>query len=129
MIQLVEILVTALLFIGGFFMLVGSFGLLKLDNLLARLHAPTKASTLGIGSMLIASMVYFAVLKDAFSFHELLITLFIFLTAPITANFIAKAFLLRRNRPYELPDTRREAGWATFEEPKRGTSHPLPEEE
>lgn len=126
---IVEILITALLGIGGFFSLVGSFGLLKLDDLMARLHAPTKASTLGIGSMLIASMLYFALVEGAFTFHELLITLFIFLTAPITANFIAKSYLLRRNRPYELPETGRDTGWATFEEPKKGSAHPLPEQE
>jgi multicomponent K+:H+ antiporter subunit G len=126
---LVEILITFFLVVGGFFALVGSFGLLKLDNLMARLHAPTKASTLGIGGMLIASMLYFALVENAFSFHELLITVFIFLTAPITANFIAKAHLLRQNRPDKLPETRRDCGWATFDEPKRNSAHPLPHEE
>ena len=51
-----ELLVSALILIGTFFILVGSIGLAKLGDMMRRLHAPTKATTLGIGAMLIASM-------------------------------------------------------------------------
>ncbi|MEX0924238.1 MAG: Na+/H+ antiporter subunit G [Rhodovibrionaceae bacterium] len=119
MILLVEVLISALLVVGGFFALVGSFGLIKLGDPMTRLHAPTKATTLGVGSVLIASMLYFAVIEGAFSFHELLISLFLFLTAPITANFIAKAYLLHRAQPEALPRTERDCGWANFDAPKR----------
>lgn len=124
-----EILISFLLITGGFFALVGSYGLVKLADLMPRLHAPTKATTLGVGSVLIASMLYFAIIEGQFSFHELMITLFLFLTAPITANFIAKAYLHRRAMPEELPDTRQDCGWATFDEPKKGTAHPVPPQE
>lgn len=113
-----EILVSAMLVIGGVFLLVGSYGLVKLDDLMKRLHAPTKASTLGVGGVLIASMIWFAVFGQSISVHELLVTLFIFLTAPITANMIAKAHLhLSGEKESALPETQTEAGWATFHEP------------
>uniref|UniRef100_Q07JT9 Monovalent cation/proton antiporter, MnhG/PhaG subunit n=1 Tax=Rhodopseudomonas palustris (strain BisA53) TaxID=316055 RepID=Q07JT9_RHOP5 len=90
-----EVLVSALILIGAFFLFVGSFGLVKLPDIMRRLHAPTKATTLGIGSLLIASMLYFALLNGVPSLHELMIAVFLFLTAPITAHMIAKAHLLR----------------------------------
>ncbi|OZA14948.1 MAG: Na+/H+ antiporter subunit G, partial [Rhodobacterales bacterium 17-64-5] len=51
----VEILISALLIIGGSFGLIGSFGLLKLRDPMQRLHAPTKATTVGVGASLIAA--------------------------------------------------------------------------
>ena len=59
MLWLSELLVATLILIGAFFLLVGAFGLAKLPDLMRRLHAPTKATTLGVGSMLIASMLFF----------------------------------------------------------------------
>jgi multicomponent K+:H+ antiporter subunit G len=44
--------------IGAFFMLVGSIGMIRLPDLFMRLHAPTKSSTLGLGSFLIAAMIF-----------------------------------------------------------------------
>lgn len=116
MMLLMEILVSGLLVLAGVFGLVGSLGLLKLPDLMTRLHAPTKATTLGVGGALIASMLYFGVFMDQFSFHELMITLFLFLTAPITANLIAKAHLHRSEQPENLPDSGTGRGWATFDE-------------
>lgn len=114
---LVEFLVALLIVIGGFFALVGSFGLVKLPDLMTRLHAPTKATTLGVGSVLVASMLYFLVIDGDASIHELVITLFLFLTAPITANFVAKAWLHTHRQPDELPSTGRPHDWATYEAP------------
>lgn len=111
---IIEIAVAFLIVAGGFFLLVGSIGLIKLPDLMARLHAPTKGTTLGVGSMLIASMLYFWFVAQAPSLHELVITLFLFITAPLTANFIAKAYLHER-RPDTLSDTGRPYGWATFD--------------
>ena len=118
-----EILVALLIVIGSSFALIGSFGLVKLPDLVTRLHGPTKATTLGVGAVLIASMIYFTVLEGDFSFHELVITLFLFLTAPLTANFIAKAYLHRHIRHDDLPSTNREEGWATHDPP--GEEGPL----
>jgi len=113
---LIEILISAFLVIAGIFGLVGSFGLIKLDDAMARLHAPTKATTLGVGGVLIASMLYFYFVADNFSFHELMVTLFLFLTAPVTAHFIAKSHIHRHREPHSLPETATERGWASFED-------------
>jgi multicomponent K+:H+ antiporter subunit G len=111
-----EIVISVLLVSAGIFGLVGSFGLIKLPDTMTRLHAPTKASTLGVGGVLLASMLYFWIFRGELSWHELLITMFIFLTAPITANFIAKAHMHRFGNEDELPDTGTPRDWATFED-------------
>lgn len=113
---IVELVISLLIVIGGLFLLIGSYGMIKLQGLLPRLHAPTKATTVGVGSVLIASMLFFWVERGHFTIHELLITLFLFLTAPITANLIAKAYLLRNVDPNkDLPDSGQDEGWATFD--------------
>ncbi len=92
---LLDLLLTALLLIGAAFALVGSYGLAKLSDFFKRLHGPTKATTLGVGCVLIASMLFFTFRpeSDGASLHELLITLFLFLTAPISAHLLVKAAL------------------------------------
>jgi len=120
---IIELAIALLIVAGGFFVLVGSIGLLKLPDLMSRLHAPTKGTTLGVGSMLIASMLYFSLVAEAPSLHELVITLFLFITAPITASFIAKAYsfiakaYLHERQPGNLSATGRPHGWATFDPP------------
>jgi len=92
---LLDILLATLLVTGAAFALIGSWGLAKLSDFFMRLHGPTKASTLGVGCVLIASMLYFTFRPGASgaSLHELLITLFVFLTAPISAHLLVKAAL------------------------------------
>lgn len=87
-----EWLAAALLLTGAFFSLVGAFGLVRLPDFFMRLHAPTKASTLGVGGMLLASMIL-AAAEGRMGFAELLITLFVFVTAPVSANLMAQAAL------------------------------------
>lgn len=93
---LLDVLVAALLLVGTAFALIGSFGLARLSDFFKRLHGPTKASTLGVGCVLIGSMLYFTFRPGAggVSLHELLITLFVFLTAPISAHLLVKAALV-----------------------------------
>ncbi|MDR9392694.1 Na+/H+ antiporter subunit G [Roseovarius sp. SYSU LYC5161] len=112
-----EIIVSFFLVVAGVFGLVGSFGLLKLRETMQRLHAPTKATTLGVGGVLLASMFYFLLVKGTFSFHELLITLFLFLTAPVTAHFIAKTFMQGNVSKRDLPDTEQDYGWSVYDDP------------
>lgn len=89
--SLIEALICALLLLGGFFAVVGSWGLAKLGTFFKRLHGPTKATTLGVGGILIASMLQQAAFGDGLSLRELLITVFLFLTAPVSAHLLAKA--------------------------------------
>jgi len=86
-------ILAALVLIGAFFILVGSIGLYKLPDFYMRLHGPTKASTLGVGAILIASMLYFSFTTEAASLHEILVTVFLFITAPVSAHLMAKAAL------------------------------------
>ena len=87
-----EILVSLFLIIGAFFMLVGGIGMVRLPDLFMRLHAPTKASTLGVGGVLLASMLV-GLAQGQPGITELLITLFVFVTAPVSANVLAQAAL------------------------------------
>lgn len=112
---ILEALVALLIIVGAFFLVVGALGLARLPGMMGRLHGPTKATTLGIGSLLIASMIHFTSLTGRFSVHELLITLFLFLTAPVSAQMLAKAHILRdRQEQARLPATGRPVGWATL---------------
>ncbi len=109
-----EILVSALIVIGAVFTLVGSWGLVKLDAPMSRLHAPTKAGTLGVGSVLMASMCYAFIWRDG-SAHEFLITAFLFVTAPVSAMLIAKVAIFRRTNVQELPPPPTDTTWATHD--------------
>lgn len=115
----IELLTAALLVIGAVFLLVGSYGLAKLPDMMRRLHAPTKATTLGIGAILIASMINAWAVRGFLSLHELLITLFLFLAAPITAYMIAKAHILTSRETQDaMTPTGTGAPWSTIAEPE-----------
>jgi multicomponent K+:H+ antiporter subunit G len=111
-----EALVSLVLLVGAFFLFVGSLGLAKLPDLMRRLHAPTKATTLGIGAILGASMLFFVLFEGDPSIHEMLIAVFLVLTAPVTAQMVAKSWILRtRAARGILPDTGQPVGWATLD--------------
>lgn len=86
-----DALIAAMLLVSAFTALTGSFALVKFSDFYKRLHGPTKATTLGVGGVLIASAVYFSVRGPGVSVHEILIALFLFLTAPISAHLLVKA--------------------------------------
>jgi len=122
-----EAAVSALIAIGALFLLVGSYALAKLPDTMRRLHGPTKSATLGVGALLLASMLYFLLAHGRASFHELLIAIFLFLTAPVTALMVAKAHMLRdRDRRRELPPTGRPVGWATLDPAPEPPPQPAP---
>ena len=96
---IIDVTTVFFLLTGGFFLLVGSIGLFRLPDFFMRLHAPTKASTLGIGSILMASIIFFSFKGDGISIKEFLIILFMFLTAPISAHMLSKAALHVKQEP------------------------------
>ena len=99
-----EVLLSALLLIGSFFVLVGGYSLVRLPDFFRRLHGPTKASTLGVGCLLLASIGFHAFAGTDPQPRELLITVFLFITAPIGAHLMAKAALsLRVDTRPDLP--------------------------
>ncbi|HEX6307641.1 MAG TPA: Na+/H+ antiporter subunit G [Longimicrobiales bacterium] len=87
-----ELIVGFFLIAGAGFALIGSIGLARLPDFFSRLHGPTKSTTLGVGSMLIASAVHFST-GPGTSLHEVLVTVFLFLTAPVSAHLLCKAAL------------------------------------
>ena len=124
----IELLISALLVVGAFFLLVGSIGLAKLPDMMRRLHGPTKATTLGIGAILIASMINAFTVRGYLSLHELLITMFLFLAAPITAYMIAKAHILvSRETQAEMTETGTGAPWSTLSESEPEVASQTPE--
>lgn len=86
----IELVVSLFLVAGAIFVFIGSLGLAKLPDFYTRLHAPTKATTLGMSCLLLASAILVSYRQGFVSLHELLITLFLLITAPVTAHMLAK---------------------------------------
>ena len=94
--------VALLLVAGGLLALIGSFGLVRLSNFYQRIHAPTLGATLGCGCVLVASMIYFTAVTERPVIHEILITCFIVITAPLSAMMLIKVGLYRSGREQRL---------------------------
>ena len=95
---MLDLLLSLLILAGAAFTFVGSLGLARLPDFYTRLHAPTKATTLGVGSLLVASALYFSTRGAGISLHEVLVTLFLFITAPVSAHLLSRAALHLRLR-------------------------------
>lgn len=93
--MLIDAVVSLLLLVGASFVLVGSIGLARLPDFMTRLHGPTKATTLGIGAIVLASLIHVGAAQGSLSLRDLTISLFLFLTAPVSAHVLAKAALKR----------------------------------
>lgn len=93
---MIEAAVSILVLLGATFALIGSIGLVKLPDTFTRLHGPTKATTLGVGGVILGSLLHFSTRSPGTTVHELLILVFLFLTAPISAHLLAKVALHRR---------------------------------
>lgn len=89
------ILTAIFLLAGALITAIGSFGLVRLKNFYGRVHAPTLGTTLGAGGILIASMICFSVLKQRPVVHEVLISLFLTITTPVTLMLLGRAALYR----------------------------------
>lgn len=90
--MIIEVIVSFFLLVGAAFALIGSIGLLRLPDFFSRLHGPSKSTTLGVGGMLIASAIHFSA-GPGTSLHEVLVALFLFMTAPVSAHMLCKAAL------------------------------------
>jgi multicomponent K+:H+ antiporter subunit G len=84
-----------LLIVGGLCTVIGSLGLARLRHFYQRMHGPSMGSTLGLGCVLIASMLLSTVTQGRPVVHEILITVFVVTTAPITAMLLMSAALKR----------------------------------
>jgi len=116
---MLEYFLSFLILTGAIFTFIGSLGLVRLKDLYTRLHGPTKATTLGVGCLLIASAVFFSTRGTGLSLHETLITLFLFITAPVSAHMLAKAALHLNLKslakiPKDTPPAQKEAAAKTL---------------
>lgn len=89
------------LLLGGGFVLIGSIGLVRMPDFFMRLHGPTKATTLGMGGILLGSIFYFSMSPETLSVHEMLITIFLLITAPVSAHMLIKTALHHRLKALE----------------------------
>ena len=89
------ILTSMLLLFGSSLALIGSIGLLRFKTFYERIHAPTLGTTLGLFSILAASMIYFSVSQTRPVVHEILIGIFVTTTTPVTFMFLVQATLYR----------------------------------
>jgi len=84
-----DVLSAAFLLIGSLFLLLAAIGVLRMPDLLMRIQVATKASTLGVGCMLLALAVYFH--DFGITIRALLVINFFFMTAPVAAHMIGRA--------------------------------------
>jgi multicomponent K+:H+ antiporter subunit G len=105
-----EWIVSGLVVAGGVFSLIGSLGLLRMPDFFTRLHGPSKATTIGMGSILVASALYMSFRGPGLSLHEFMISLFIVITTPVASHLLAKAARHRR-----LPGAE---GWTDADQPR-----------
>lgn len=75
--------------LGAFFMFVAAVGIIRMPDLLMRMHAATKAGTLGTGLILAAVAVFHGDL--GVSMRAVATISFLFLTAPVAAHMIGRA--------------------------------------
>jgi multicomponent K+:H+ antiporter subunit G len=97
------LIVAFLVLLGAGLTLVGTIGLVRFKSFYERVHAPTLGTTGGAGSMLIASILCFSVLQSRPVLHEVLITVFVIVTTPVTLMLLARAAIYRDRT--ERPDS------------------------
>ena len=88
-------LVAFFVLVGAGLTLAGAIGLLRLRSFYERMHAPTLGTTWGVGGILIASMIFFSVVRTRPVLHEILITVFVTVTTPVTLMLLARAAFYR----------------------------------
>lgn len=97
-------LVIFFLLLGSVIIVIGTLGLLRLRDFFQRIHGPAITITLGSGAILIASMILFTSTSQRLVIHELLITAFVFLTAPLGAMMVMRAAVYRVRRQKKIDD-------------------------
>jgi len=85
-----DIFISILIVIGALLILIAAVGLLKFKDLYSRIHATTKATSLGLLLVIVGVMIYFN-LWDV-TLKSILIIVFIYLTSPLAAHSIAKSY-------------------------------------
>jgi len=87
-----EILTSLLLLLGSFLCLMAALGIVRLPDALTRMHAATKAGTLGVGLLVFAEVVRYHDL--GISLRAATIIFLLLLTTPVAAHLIGRASYL-----------------------------------
>lgn len=93
--NLVALLADLLALAGAIFFLISAIGLLRLPDFFCRIHAPTKAATLGIMLLSLGAIVRSLAQGNLIWLEDLAILVFIFLTIPVSSQVLARAALSR----------------------------------
>lgn len=83
---------------GALFFLVSAIGLLRLPDFYCRIHAPTKAASLGVILLGLASVLHSLEQGNLIWIEDLAIIFFLFLTVPVSSQVLARA--ARRDQPW-----------------------------
>lgn len=98
-----EIIISIFLLLGGFFALIAAVGVLRLPDVLTRMHASTKAGVLGSSLILIACAIFLQ--ETEITARVVAIILFLMLTSPIGAHMIGRASVRdTQNKPKATGD-------------------------
>jgi len=95
-----EMVAAVLAFAGAFLFLAGAVGFLRLPDFYTRIHAPTKAASLGIPLMAFASMLLHLGAGFDLWIEDALIILFVFLANPVSTEILVWAAVARKIRPF-----------------------------
>ena len=81
-----------LLLLGAIFMLLAAIGLVRMPDVLMRLHSSTKSATLGVGLIMLGVALRFH--DFAIGIRAFAIVIFLFSTAPVAAHMIGRVAYL-----------------------------------
>ena len=82
-------IVAGLILVGAVFSALAAIGILRMPDLYMRIQAATKSSTLGVSCIVLAAAVHFD--ETAATTKAVLVVAFLFVTAPVAAQMIARA--------------------------------------
>ncbi len=95
------LIVIFMLVLGGCIVFIGTLGMLRLATFYQRMHGPAISITLGAGCILIASMILFTAAQARLVVHELLITVFVMMTAPVVSMLLMRMAVYRDLRGHK----------------------------
>lgn len=87
--------VMVLMIFSGVVVLIGALGILRLPSFYQRMHGPAVIATVGTGALLLASVLRFLMATGPTLPHEVLVPVFIAMTAPISAMLMARTAVYR----------------------------------
>lgn len=102
---MIDIITGIIVLVGGIFGVIGGIGLVRMPDVLIRMHAATKIGTLACGLILAAVAVYFE--DGASTLQVILIILFLLLTAPIASHMIGRAAVSTKVPLWRTDDQRK----------------------